>query len=82
MVHVLKCWPEYFEPTWKGDKAFDIRRADRDFRVGDTVDLREWNPDLGTYTGRGVAGIRITYILRGPAFGLKPGWVILSLEKA
>jgi len=82
MVHELKCWPEYFAPVLSGAKSFDVRFGDRDFRVGDTVYLREWEPDQGSYTGRGIGGLKISYILRGPVFGLRMGWVILSLEKA
>lgn len=51
-VHELKCWPPYFELLLSGDKPFELRRADRDFHVGDTLFLREWNPQTKEYTGR------------------------------
>lgn len=77
LSHELKCRPECFEPIVRGVKKFDLRFGDRDFRAGDSVYLREWDPDRG-YTGRG-AGKTISYVLRGPVFGLRVGWVILSL---
>ncbi len=79
LTHELKCWPEFFGPILSGDKRFDIRFGDRDFRIGDTLYLREWDPATSSYTGRAMSK-RISYIMRGPLFGLKPGWVILSFD--
>jgi hypothetical protein len=99
-IHELKCWPEFFEPALAGEKMFELRNDDRNFKVGDIVVLHEYfvqpedverirvmdvvgsheNPHPpGNYTGRAVART-ITYILKGPAFGLRPGWVILALK--
>lgn len=44
MEHDLKCWPKYYEYVASGDKTFEVRRNDRDFRVGDTLLLREYEP--------------------------------------
>ena len=27
-----------------GEKTFDVRKFDRDYQVGDSIELREWNP--------------------------------------
>lgn len=43
MNHVLKTWPEFYEQL--GAKKIEIRKADRDFKVGDTVTLREFVPE-------------------------------------
>ena len=77
-IHDLKCRPEYFQPLWSGEKRFELRLADRDYRIGDTMDIREWDPDREQYTGRGVGGMKISCILRGPVLGLRAGWVILG----
>lgn len=74
----LKCWPEYFEPLYRGDKSFELRWNDRPYEVGKILYLREWNPVTSTYTGRHVL-CPITYILNGPVLGLQAGWVILGL---
>jgi hypothetical protein len=61
MIHELKCWPEYFQPLFDGTKNFEMRKNDRNFKVGDDVLLREWSPIRKEYTGRSVER-NITYI--------------------
>lgn len=51
-VHTLKTWPEYFEAIWSGKKNFEIRKADRDFKVGDCLILLEYDPEANVYTTR------------------------------
>lgn len=86
--HVLKVWPEYYQSVVDGIKPFEFRRDDRDYKVGDTLRLREWNPDYidgyteaqmeAAYTGRETVRI-VTYKLPGGAFGLPKGLCILGL---
>jgi hypothetical protein len=45
MRHELKTWPGGFEAIIRGEKSHEIRPADRDFKVGDQLFLREWAPD-------------------------------------
>lgn len=62
VTHELKCWPELFGAIARGEKRHDLRRAtDRDFRVGDRLLLREFDPDLEAYTGR-LQRVAVTYI--------------------
>lgn len=37
MVHELKIAPEYFKDVRTGLKKFEIRKNDRDFKVGDRL---------------------------------------------
>ena len=83
MVHELKTWIEYFQLMISGKKSFDLRKNDRDFRVGHELLLKEYDKDSNKYTGRKLY-FRITYVLQGEeaeAFGLKEGFCILGLEK-
>lgn len=76
--HVLKTWPEYFEAVASGVKTFELRFDDRDYQVGDHLMLREWSVTDG-YTGSVVVK-RVSYVLRGGAFGLAEGHVCMGLQ--
>lgn len=76
--HVLKTWPEYFGAVNAEVKTFEARKDDRDYRVGDELELLEYEPKSHQFTGRKVVR-RVTYILRGPAFGVEAGWCIMAL---
>lgn len=76
-THELKIWPEYFIAVKDGRKRFELRNADRDFKVGDEIFLREWNCHTNEYTGRTVL-VEITYILEGPH--AIPGMCLMSIQ--
>lgn len=80
MTHHLKTWPEYFTEVICDLKRFEVRRDDRDFQVGDHLVLEEWDPATKQYTGR-EAEVYVTYILRGPAFGIEAGTVVMSFHE-
>lgn len=77
--HELKTWPKHFEEVFMGRKTFEIRKNDRDFKVGDYVHLHEYDPAIKEYSGRRMAR-RITHILHGPGFGIEEGYSILSIQ--
>jgi hypothetical protein len=76
MTHVLKTWPEYFDPVSKGLKTFEIRKNDRDYKVGDVLILKEYNADADEYSGR-IEIRRITYLTD---FHLDAGYVCLGIS--
>ncbi len=47
-VHALKCWPESFAAILAGTKRYEVRKDDRGYMVGDTLRLREYEPDDDT----------------------------------
>ncbi|GAY70610.1 hypothetical protein FMV2238Y02_03340 [Streptococcus canis] len=55
--HMLKCYPQYFKAVKDGTKPFECRYNDRDFKVGDELLLREYEPQKG-YTSRCVVRFR------------------------
>lgn len=44
-----------------GEKTHDLRVLDRDYQVGDTLMLREYEPERQAYTGR-ACEVKVTYI--------------------
>ncbi len=88
--HSLKIHPGFWEPLDSRQKTFDVRYAgDRDFAVGDTLRLREWDPNARTpdgekwntevgYTGREMTR-QITYVLGGEQWGLRRDYVVLAI---
>jgi len=80
-THVLKTWPEYFEAVYFGEKPFEVRKNDRNFQVGDTLVLREWDPEKEDYTGRKLE-VLVTYMTDVANMGvLKEGYVIMGIRK-
>lgn len=75
--HELKTWPEFFAAIRAGAKRHEVRRFDRDYRVGDVLVLREYEPGSDRYTGE-VERVRITYMTQ--AF-LPDGLVAMSVEQ-
>lgn len=73
--HKLKLAKMFFEDVRLGRKSFELRKNDRDYKIGDILELREM--DNGEQTGR-VIEKEITYILEGFA-GLKEDYCILAL---
>ena len=87
MEHKVKSWPSFFEATLAGVKTHDVRRiSDRDYQVGDTLRLMEFEPEKQQYTGREMC-VRITYITSAKApcalseACLDPDYCILSITK-
>ncbi len=86
-IHELKTDPEVFEAVFEKKKGYEIRFDDRGYQVGDLLRLLETTYTGAEmkegaplkYTGRKVVH-RITHILRGPVYGLMPGWVILNMN--
>lgn len=80
MPHELKTWSEPFTAILDGRKRFELRKQDRDFRVGDHLRLREYDPSSGTYTGRETWRV-VTYMIRGGEWGLPLDLCIMGIEK-
>lgn len=77
-VHILKTWPEPYSAVLDGSKPFEIRRTDRDFRVGDALELREYNPETRTYTGRWVRR-KVTRLVNPGEWGLPADLCVMGL---
>jgi hypothetical protein len=76
--HELKCWPEPFRAVRLALKPFEIRIHDRDYQEDDLIYLREYEPGVGLFSGRGVMGT-VSCVLEGGQFGLMDGYVAMGL---
>lgn len=81
MTHELKTINPYFSDVASGQKQFEIRKNDRDFKLNDELLLREYDPELDQYTGRQVRR-KIIYILQGERWGIQPGYMILGIKRS
>ena len=79
-THHLKTETEYYQATERGEKLFEIRKDDLDFRFqkGDVVFLLE--VVNGIPTGRKL-GLKITYVFQGGRYGIADNYCILQLKK-
>ena len=75
-VHKLKIKPYYFEQTIKGNKNFEIRFNDRNFKKGDLLILEEF--DKRGYTGRYV-NAEITSVIDDVDF-MREHYVALGIK--
>lgn len=55
-THYLKSWPQFFKDIRAGSRTHELRRNDRDFRIGDWVRLQEFDPQTSEYTGQELTG--------------------------
>ena len=87
MIHELKTWPAPFGRTAAGAKPYELRKADRDYQVGDTLHLREWDEDSektidgrrSRYTGA-EAWLLVVHITMPGQWGIPLGMCVMGVE--
>lgn len=90
MHHILKTDPAVFRAVRDGVKNFEVRKDDRAFQAGDTVELRyhERSDMPGAFLPPRAIDpadkldpiqARIGFVLRGGQYGLEAGYVAFSL---
>ena len=80
-THDLKTWPESFDAIESGKKNHEFRFDDRDFKVGDFLRLKRWDPKEKIYTGRELV-VRITYCHRLEVYSAwLAGYCTMSIER-
>lgn len=82
-THTLKIWPQHFAAVTHPDplrrKSVELRRNDRDYRVGDILRLMEWDPASEQYTSDFCDRV-VTHIVDDYE-GLAEGFVALSIAE-
>lgn len=84
MLHELKISPKYYDAVVNGIKTFEIRKNDRNYSVGDTLWLREFDKDdiyqSPKYTGKECFAA-ITYIFNLKDFlSIDEDYVVLGIK--
>ena len=82
--HTLKTDHDVFQSSWDGEKNFELRIDDRNFKITDDILLLEtlyFGEDMKVgkpleYTGRFLE-ISVTCKIKGE-YGIKDGWCILG----
>ena len=75
----MKTETEYYQAVECGDKSFEVRKNDRDFKVFDMVILHE--VVNGIPTGRILGPMEIIYILYGRIQGIDPDYCVMQLKR-
>ncbi len=78
MVHALKVQQEFYEAVRNATKKFEVRKKDRNFKLGDYLALNELDCTNTEYTGRSII-VKVTYILDDETY-CKKDFVILAFE--
>lgn len=76
MIHELKIQKEYFEQVISNRKTFEVRKNDRNYKVGDLLALNEIED--GKYTNR-CCLVYVDYILDDENY-CKVGFVTMSIK--
>ena len=77
ITHDLKIYPEFFSAVCTGVKRAELRKNDRDYRVGDTIHLMETPRGSCHRTGEFI-NVKITHIADVGEW--MPGYVLMSIE--
>lgn len=75
-THNIRLASMYFDDVASGKKPFELRKNDRGYREGDTLELMEF--DNGRYTGRMIRAV-VTYLLEDYT-GLTDGYCIMGIK--
>ena len=78
-THELKTMQPYFNAVFYGKKDFEVRKNDRNFKVGDFVKLIEVVPS--PLISQRYVVKEIKYILNGGQFGIDKDYVVLGLKE-
>lgn len=78
-THTLKTDPAPFAEVKAGLKKYEVRKFDRDFRVGDRLVLAEFDRETRRYSGDKLIA-RIVHVLPAGSYGLPEDIGVLGIE--
>lgn len=78
-IHKLKTIQPFFDHVKQGYKSFEIRKNDRDFKVGDILILQEYDAQNQNYSGEELVR-EVLYTFPGGQFGVDENMVVMSMK--
>ena len=78
MIHALKVDKKYFWTIACGQKTFEIRKNDRNYKVGDLLALNEYDVETEQYTWKSCL-VYVDYILTDAPY-VPDGYVAMSIK--
>jgi hypothetical protein len=79
-MHTLKTKPVFYKAVIENRKHFEIRKADRDFQVGDILCLQEYDEVLKAYTGN-ECFVKVTFLMPGGQYGLNIDYCLMAIKR-
>lgn len=82
-THRLKTLAPYWDRVYSGEKTFEIRKNDRDFQVGDVLELERIETEkvpINSFVPNAILKVDVRYILCGGQYGLEIGYCIMAIE--
>ena len=79
-TYYLKVHMKQFDAVRRGAKTHEVRMTDVDYRAGDMLILREFDPYHNNYTGKCIE-TQITYVTKGGRGGLPSNLCVMSLRR-
>lgn len=75
-IHELKLQQPFFDDVYYNRKKFEVRKNDRNYKVGDRLKLIEFPSKNPRYVLKD-----IEYILEGGQYGIEKDYVVLGLKE-
>ncbi len=75
-IHELKLQQPFFDDVYYNRKKFEVRKNDRNYKVGDRLKLTEFPSENPRYVLKD-----IEYILEGGQYGIEKDYVVLGLKE-
>lgn len=76
-IHVLKLEQPFFDDVYNNQKEFEVRKNDRDFKLGDRIKFVEYpHQQFSKFVIKDVK-----YILEGGQHGIDKDYVVLGLKE-
>lgn len=79
--HAIKIKEKYFKAVLSGEKTFEIRKNDRDYKVGDIIRFVPIDDECGMIIPHNPNTYKITYVFYGGEYGLEEGYCVFGIAK-